>query len=320
MDDEKLGSAQFVDNYVARYGSPHPDFFVGSLEEAMLSATNKPASQRQLLAIYLHDDRSVLTNVFCDQLLKCETIRQTLAQNFVLFGWDLTHESNKHLFLSALTCVGVTATMHVRALMVSQLPTILVVGRTRSTHEVLSIIHGNVSSDELLTKLVDTMAMYGEARAVEVREERERNERHAMKMEQDEAYEESLEADRRKEEAKRVKEETERAERERAEREARAEAERRERARLVAEGQVPAEPPAGQAGCAKIRVRQPGGVMVERRFEGAAPLRHLLAFVASRGFPVEEYKVITSYPRRDVSTERQCGRCSVDDRFGSTAV
>lgn len=53
--------------------------------------------QRKLLAIYLHHDQSVLTNVFCDQLLRCESVMQTLIQNFILYGWDLTYESNKNL-------------------------------------------------------------------------------------------------------------------------------------------------------------------------------------------------------------------------------
>lgn len=296
-----MGSMQFVENYVQRYGSPHPEFFIGSLEEAMLSACQKPASQRKLLAIYLHDDRSVLTNVFCDQLLKCDSVMQTLQHNFVLFGWDLTHESNKHMFLSSLSCVGVTATMHVRSLLVSQLPTILIVGKSRSTHEVLSIIHGNVSRDELLNKLIDTMNMYGEQRDVEVREENERAAREAVKMEQDEAYQESLDADRRKEETKREREREEASERQRVATEERETAELREAARQSAEAAVLPEPAVGTAGCTKIRVRQPSGVHFERRFAGASPLHQLLMFVASMGFPLNEYKVISSYPRRDVS-------------------
>lgn len=244
----------------------------------------------------------MLTNVFCDQLLKCDSIMQTLQHNFVLYGWDLTHESNKHLFLSALTCVGVTATMTVRALLVSELPSILIVGRTRSTHEVLSIIHGNVSREELLNKLIDTINMYGEQREVELREENERAAREAVKMEQDEAYNESLEADRRKEEAKRQREQAEESERQRADAERIADETQREDARMAAESAVPAEPPAGTAGCTKIRVRQPnGGAPFERRFDGHSKLQDLLMFVASKGFPQTEWKLISSYPRRDVS-------------------
>lgn len=51
--------------------------------------------QRKLLAVYLHHDNSVLANVFCTQLLGCETVVQMLSANFVVWGWDFTHESNK---------------------------------------------------------------------------------------------------------------------------------------------------------------------------------------------------------------------------------
>lgn len=48
---------QFVENYVQRYGSPHPEFFIGSLEEAMNEACQKRISQVSLLVfslIYFH--------------------------------------------------------------------------------------------------------------------------------------------------------------------------------------------------------------------------------------------------------------------------
>lgn len=50
-----------------------------------------------MLAIYLHHDGSVLTNVFCGQLLGHETIVNMFLENFVVYGWDLTNECNKNL-------------------------------------------------------------------------------------------------------------------------------------------------------------------------------------------------------------------------------
>lgn len=249
----------------------------------------------------------MLTNVFCDQLLKCDSIAQMLHHNYVLYGWDLTYESNKNLFLSALSCVGMTATIMVRNLQTGQLPAILVIGKTRSTCEVLSMIHSNLSREELLNKLIDTVNMYSDQREVEVREESERAAREQMKMEQDEAYYESLEADRLKEEAKRQKEHAMQTERKRAESERQEQEALREANRLDAEQEVPPEPAIGEPGCTKIRVRQPTGEFFERRFLGTSPLRHLLKYVASKGYPTEEFKLISSFPRRDVSsTIRMC--------------
>ena len=210
-----------------------------------------------MLAIYLHHDGSVLTNVFCDRLLKHDTIMQTLQHNFVLYGWDLTYESNKNLLFSSLSaCAGMTASLAARNIPLMRLPAILVIGKSRSTCEVLSVIHGNVSVDELLNKLMDTLKLYSDQRDVEIREENDRVEREMVKMEQDAAYNESLEADRKKEEARKQMEFTMQTERQRLEGERHEAEAKREAMRLDAERCVPPEPE-GSEGVTKIRIRQP---------------------------------------------------------------
>lgn len=294
------------------------------MEEALNEACHKPAKdvsrtdaqqsfrslivlsldfmQRKLLAIYLHHDGSVLTNVFCDRLMKCDTIMQTFEHNFILYGWDLTHESNKNLFLSSLSaCAGSTALITVRNTPAVRLPAILIIGKSRSVCEVLSVIYGNVGVDELLNKLMDTMKLYSDQRDIEVREEDERAARELVKMEQDAAYHESLEADRRKEEAKQQKERAIATERKRLESERQEIEAIREMNRLEAEKCVPIEPAADADGITKIRIRKPTGEFMERRFLAKSTLTDLLKFIASKGFPIDEFKVISSWPRRDVS-------------------
>lgn len=51
--------------------------------------------QRKLLAIYLHNDDSVLSNVFCSQMMCAESIVSYLSQNFITWAWDVTKEANK---------------------------------------------------------------------------------------------------------------------------------------------------------------------------------------------------------------------------------
>lgn len=255
-----------------------------------------------MLAIYLHHDRSVLIHVFCEVLLKCDTIQQTLLHNFILYGWDLTHESNKNMFLSALSaCSNPTAMITVRNIPVNQLPAIVIIGKSRSTCEVLSVIHGNCGKDEMFNKLLETINMYSDQRDIEVREENERAAREQVKLEQDVAYNESLEADRRKEEAKLQKERALANERQRLESERQEIEAAREAYRLEAERCVPPEPPADAKGITKIRVRKPTGEFILRRFTIDTKLSILFKFIESQGFPMDEYKVISSFPRRDVS-------------------
>ena len=46
-----------------------------------------------MLAIYLHHDHSVLTNVFCTQALCADSVVSFLSANFVTFGYVIRHLS-----------------------------------------------------------------------------------------------------------------------------------------------------------------------------------------------------------------------------------
>jgi hypothetical protein len=167
----------------------------------------------------------------------------------------------------------------------------------------LKTILGNVGVDELLTQLISASEMYSDQLKIEMREENERFEREQMKMEQDEAYRESLEADRAKEALKLQQELIEKTERQRLESE-RAETEaKRELIRSKARITVPPEPEAGEKDVAKIRIRKPDGEMIERRFYADTKLQILLNFITAEGFLIDEFKVISGWPRRDVSCE-----------------
>ena len=52
-----------------------------------------------MLAIYLHHDGSVLSNVFCSQLLCSESIVSYLTSNFIVWGWDITFSSNQNRYV-----------------------------------------------------------------------------------------------------------------------------------------------------------------------------------------------------------------------------
>ncbi|XP_055920273.1 FAS-associated factor 1 isoform X2 [Eupeodes corollae] len=306
-DDEARGSGQFVDNYIQRFGEPHPVFFRGSLEDALKEACHKPAKDRKLLAIYLHHGESILTNVFCDHLMKHDSVIQTLIQNFVLYGWDLTFDSNKNLLLSSVSaCVGNTASLTVRNIPLDKLPAILIIGKSRlsgrSTCEVLSVIHGNVGLDDLFSRLIEAVEMYSEHIQVEIREEDERAARDQVKAEQDLAYQVTLQADMAKEAAKQQKEAAIAAERQRLESEQAEQDAKKESIRFEAERALPSEPEDSESNITKIRIRKPTGDFLERKFFTGNTLKDLLNFITSNGFLVEDHKVIAGWPRRDLAS------------------
>ncbi len=68
---------------------------------------------------------------------------------------------------------------------------------------------------------------------------------------------------------------------------------------------LPSEPPSSVPH-ARIRFRSVERGQFERRFLPGDPLAVLFDFLASEGFPQEEHKVLSSWPRRDVSGSRRC--------------
>ena len=47
------------------------------------------------LVIYLHDEKSVGSNIFCSNVLCDEKISKILNSSFVCWGWDITTVFNR---------------------------------------------------------------------------------------------------------------------------------------------------------------------------------------------------------------------------------
>ena len=143
-----------------------------------------------MLAIYLHHDSSVLTNVFCTQALCADSVVGYLSENFVSFGWDLTCHSNKQRMQAMLTrAFGSIAAGHIRDISIERLPILALVSKVKGQMEIFQVIQGNSTLDELMGQLLSATDAYTDQVAVEVREEEEREARNAVKREQDLAFE-----------------------------------------------------------------------------------------------------------------------------------
>ncbi|XP_043279673.1 FAS-associated factor 1 [Venturia canescens] len=304
VEDETMGTLHFAEQFEKRYGRAHPDFFTGTFEEAIKESCLKPAKERKLLAVYLHHDNSVLANVFCTQLLGFETVLQLLSANFVVWGWDVTYESNKAKFLSSASqALGMVGAAAIQNIDVDTLPVLMIIMRSRSITEIFTIVHGNVGVNELLTNLIQAVDVFQDQRRADIGVEEERQARERVKQEQDRAYQESLAADRAKEEAKQMNEQMEKQKKEEAESQRLAEEARKEAHRLAVESSLPPEPELGVGdGILKVKVRLTAGKFLERRFHADTPLQTLLNFLIVQGYPTEEYKVLSSWPRRDLTS------------------
>uniref|UniRef100_A0A8B9I8S2 Fas associated factor 1 n=1 Tax=Anser brachyrhynchus TaxID=132585 RepID=A0A8B9I8S2_9AVES len=281
------------------YGDCHPVYFIGSLEAAFQEAFYGKARDRKLLAIYLHHDESVLTNVFCSQMLCAESIVSYLSQNFITWAWDMTKEANRARFLTMCTRhFGSVVAQTIRTQKTDQFPLFLIIMGKRSSNEVLNVIQGNTTVDELMMRLMAAMEIFSAQQQEDIKDEDEREARENVKREQDEAYRISLEADR----AKREAQEREMAEQFRLEQIRKEQEEEREAIRLSLEQSLPPEPKEESTeSVSKLRIRTPSGEFFERRFLASSKLQVVFDFVASKGYPWEEYKLLGTFPRRDVT-------------------
>ncbi|KAK2519797.1 Faf1 [Columba guinea] len=292
---------QFTAEFSSRYGDCHPVYFIGSLEAAFQEAFYGKARDRKLLAIYLHHDESVLTNVFCSQMLCAESIVSYLSQNFITWAWDMTKEANRARFLTMCTRhFGSVVAQTVRTQKTDQFPLFLIIMGKRSSNEVLNVIQGNTTVDELMMRLMAAMEIFSAQQQEDIKDEDEREARENVKREQDEAYRISLEADR----AKREAQEREMAEQFRLEQIRKEQEEEREAIRLSLEQSLPPEPKEESTeSVSKLRIRTPSGEFFERRFLASSKLQVVFDFVASKGYPWEEYKLLGTFPRRDRVTK-----------------
>uniref|UniRef100_A0A4W6G474 Fas (TNFRSF6) associated factor 1 n=1 Tax=Lates calcarifer TaxID=8187 RepID=A0A4W6G474_LATCA len=255
--------------------------------------------QRKLLAIYLHNDDSVLSNVFCSQMMCADSIVSYLSQNFITWAWDVTKEANKARLLTMCTRhFGSVVTQTIRTYKTDQFPLLLIVMGKRTSNEVLNVIQGNTTVDELMMRLMGAMEIFTAQQQEDIKDEDEREAREMVKREQDEAYRVSLEADRKKREAQ----EREEAEQVRLEQMRKEQEEEKEAIRLSLEQALPPEPveESGEQ-ISKLRIRTPSGEFLERRFLGSCKLQVLFDFVASKGYPFEEFKLLTTFPRRNIT-------------------
>ncbi|XP_011503570.1 PREDICTED: FAS-associated factor 1 [Ceratosolen solmsi marchali] len=304
IGDEISGTLHFSEEYTKRYGLAHPNFFTGTFESAIAESCFKPPRERKLLAVYLHHDNSILANVFCTQLLGFETVLQLLSANFVIWGWDCTYESNKSKFLASVQqALGATAAVTIKNIEVDTMPVLMIIMKSRSNTDVFTIIHGNVGVNELLSNLIEAVDVFQEQRQNDIEFEDERQARERVKEEQDQAYQESLAADKAKEEAKQLLKKIEKQRKEKAENEKQAEQARKEARRLVVESSLPPEPAQHLTeNILKIKVRLPSGNFLERRFQTNTVLQTIFNFLIVKGYPTEEYKLLSSWPRRDLTT------------------
>ena len=252
--------------------------------------------------MYLHHDHSVLSNVFCSHLLGCDAVLQMLEENFVVWGWDVTFESNRNLVINSISeRLGSAGFATIRTMSINRFPVVILIMQNRSSTEIHTVIYGDVSINELSSRLIEAVDVFSSYQNKELRDEEERMAREMVKMEQDIAYNESLQNDRAKEEAK-TKEAALEIQKQRQLAQELAEKQRKiEDDKRQARSRLTAEPDAQSSDVITIKIKTPQNEHLERRFYFSSPLNCLFDYLTLNGFPCADYKVLLTWPKRDVS-------------------
>lgn len=301
-----------------RYGDFHPGFFLGPLRDALAEAAGQTVMERRPLLIYLHHDSSILANIFCSQILCSEQLVSYINQNFVIWPWDMSFESNRQRFVNMLVQhFGNTAANTISKFRDGQYPLLLIVMKSKAGLEVCSVLEANTSLDELMMALINGYEVFEQTKNIEFKAEQERSEREMMKQEQDAAYYESLAADRAKSEAETLKVQKEYEE----QKQAHLDAQIKEAERISCFDQLPDEPAKTEKNITNILFRFPGGEREARRFRGDEKVKTIFMFVSSKGFNTEEHRVVTNFPRRQITedlsnkTLKECNLCPQETLF-----
>ncbi|CAF1040550.1 unnamed protein product [Adineta steineri] len=82
--------------FTKRYNSC-PQFFAGSLQAACETAFTSSAIENSLpVLVYIHHDKNMFSDMICSKIFCSEIIIEYLLENYIVWPWDITVESNRN--------------------------------------------------------------------------------------------------------------------------------------------------------------------------------------------------------------------------------
>ncbi|XP_055335549.1 FAS-associated factor 1-like isoform X1 [Paramacrobiotus metropolitanus] len=289
----------FVQNFESRYGANHPPFYEGTLREAMSYAFDRPVMEKKLFALYVHNDRSISVNIFVTQVLQDPVLIQYLTEHAVLWPWDVTIPESRIVLRNEIEeIIGAQVSIPLTTTNVDKFPMLFICTKMRGSVELLKVVDGTKSAQEVFEGLEIAERVHGEAQESEMLDQQARANRAMMVEEQNQAYLVSLEADRAKDVARKAVE-NEKKEAENREKE---ELRLRQQKQDEAGASLPPEPQQDNGDVITvIRLRTPDGKSVTRKFLASSPIKHLFAFAHANGFSGDDYNLVSSYPKKMLS-------------------
>ncbi|KAF9428052.1 hypothetical protein BGZ94_003498 [Podila epigama] len=269
-------AARFLREYEEAYGTQHPNFYAGGYSAAL----NRAKDELKFLVVYLHSDEHDATEKFCKETLSDSELLSYLTVNdMIVWGGNVketegfqvatTLQTVKYPFLGVIALSQPTS------------------GSSATKMVLIDRIEGPSSAEQIIERLTQQVNRQSAALERLRSERRERDMAREIRQQQDDAYQQSLRADREKarqqreaqEAAEKLKREQERIEAEKV-----AAQNRRERHLKYLFENLPEEPAAGEPGCARLSFKLWNGERVIRRFRGTEPVEHVYIFIETIEF------------------------------------
>jgi hypothetical protein len=238
-----------------------------------------------------------------------------LISNFIVWGWDLTFsEHEQSFFTSCSKFLGSVVANHLKTNKIIY-PAFLIVNRMRGTNEVIAVIEGDASQDTMINRLMQSYEMFESQRIKDEKDENTRDERERIKREQDAAYQQSLEMDK----AKRQKQTEEVIRQKQA-----AQLEEEKQKQIIQQRdnfikscltKLKNEPDENSPinTITRIRFRLPNGEFIQRKFFITDKLEQIIYFINGNGYLNEDYKLLSSWPRKDLTSPEQSQEQTIEE-------
>jgi FAS-associated factor 2 len=324
----QIEARRFLQKFNLKYGDNHPVFFVGvdaqdaqqqsttttssnMRESVFFEVMDKAKKEYKLVLVYLHSDQHQNTSQFCQNVFCTDSFKEYIDGNFMCFAADAT-SSDGYLLTNLLSA--------------TTFPFLAVLINIGSKYEVVFRIEGEnaMNLDALIAKLIDVHENTMPRLIVQQNEDNERIQHRLQREEQDRAYQEAIEEDRRRQEERQRREEEERRRIEEAQQRLLNKQQRIARIaqeRLTLRQNFPAEPSAQdkENGCL-IRFKFPDGSQLQRRFLKTDKVKIMYQFVHTvnvndldkkstswkphESSDLENYELATSFPKTILNPEK----------------
>lgn len=252
-----------------------------------------------MLAIYIHNEKSISANIFCSQILCSTAIVTFLSENCISWGFDITEYENKvRVYNQIDKMFGSQMASSLRRMADDEFPILILASGKGSTNEATDIVKGDSSIDDVMTKLLTSLDISNSKKREDMQTELERVERDNEISEQESAYEQSQRADR--ERMLRSKDEEDKKKKDLAK--IKETQDQNQKAQQDMENKLTPEPTAQEKNCCELRFRFPDGKLIARRFRESDKLSSLFIFMGSEGYQEASYRLLRQFPRGDLSS------------------